>query len=149
MVSDLAQTLERDNVFGNSEDHKNLVVREPEENEMVPNIIKEGKVVTEFDPEFFIVSISHGMPKEHQDYTIMKNYDFLGANRQMKPNKNDLVNYIRAHKNDNSSVKFANFNFLLYIVRSLDIDTVCAIAQKVANEEQIEDYLVELVESMV
>jgi nuclear protein localization family protein 4 len=108
MVSDLCQALERDNIFGNSEDSKMMVVREPEENEMVPAIIKEGKTVKEFDPEFFIVSLSNGQPKdESQDYKILKNYDFLAQNRRMKPNKTDFKKYINAHKGDKSVNKFA------------------------------------------
>jgi len=77
MVSDLCQALERDNIFGNSEDNKSMAVREAEENEMIPSVIKEGKAVKTFDPEFFIVSISHGQPKEMQEFNILKNYDFL------------------------------------------------------------------------
>mmetsp|Transcript_13928 Transcript_13928/g.16137 ORF Transcript_13928/g.16137 Transcript_13928/m.16137 type:complete len:150 (+) Transcript_13928:406-855(+) len=146
MVSDQCQALERDNVFGNSDDNKMMVVRKPEENEMIPAIIKEGKTVMEFDPEFFIVSLSNGQPKEAQDYTILKHYDFLAQNRQMKPNKNDMKNYIKAHKNDKSTHKFACFQFLLYLSKTLDIDTVCAIASKIADNEPLEDYLVELVE---
>lgn len=147
MVSDQCQALERDNVFGNSEDHKMMVVREADDNEMLPNIITKGKTVTQFDPEFFIVTLAHGQPKESKDYTILKNYNFLAQNRQMKPNKTDLKNYIKAHKSDKSSHKFANFQFLLYLAKQLDIDTVCAIGSKIANDEDLEDYLVELVES--
>ena len=148
MVSDQCQALERDEIFGNSEDHKKMVVREAEENEMLPNVIKEGKIVKEFDPEFFIVSLSHGQPKEAQDYTILKHYDFLAPNRQMKPNRTDMKNYIKAHKGDDSTRKFACFNFLIYLAQALDIDTVCAIARKIADEEPLEDYLVELVENL-
>ena len=124
MVSDQCQALERDNILQVSDDHKRLHVRKAEEDEMIPAIIQSGKTVTDFDPEFFIVSVAHGQPKEMKDYNILKNYDFLAQNRQMKPNKNDLKNYIRAHKNDESTKKFANFHFLLYIIDFLDIDTI-------------------------
>lgn len=150
MVSDLCQALERDNIFGNSEENKMMVVREPEENEMVPAIIKEGKTVKEFDPEYFIVSLSNGQPKDEiQDYKILKNYDFLAQNRRMKPNKTDFKKYISAHKGDKSVNKFAWFQFLLYLAKQFDIDTVCAIATKIADNEALEDYLIELVEGSV
>ncbi len=55
MVSDMAQALERDGVFGESNDRKMMCVREPKPNEMVPAIITEGKNVKEFDQLFFIV----------------------------------------------------------------------------------------------
>ena len=148
MVSDQCQALERDNIFGNSEDNKMMVVREPEENEMIPNVIKESRTVKQFDPDFFIVNVANGQPKEIKDYNILKNYDFLAQNRQMVPNKNDFKTYIRNHKSLPSTEKFANFQFLIYLSEQLDIDTVCAIGAKIANEEELEDYLVELIESM-
>ena len=149
MVSDLWQALERDNIFGNSEDGKMMVVREPEENEMIPAIVKEGKTVKEFDPEYFIVSLANGQPKdETQDYKILKNYDFLAQNRRMKPNKTDFKKYINAHKGDKSVQKFAWFQFLLYLSKQLDIDTVIAIATKISDNEALEDYLIELVEGL-
>jgi len=67
----------------------------------------------------------------------------------MRPNKNDLKNYIKAHKSESSIRKFANFQFLIYLSQQLDIDTVCAIGKKIADEEELEDFLVELVETLV
>ena len=149
MVSDQCQALERDNMLSVSEDHTKLVAREPDDDEMVPKIIQSGKAVKEFDPDFFIVSLSNGQPKEAKDYTILKNYDFLAQNRQMKPNRNDLKNYINAHKSENSSTKFANFQFLLYLLDTIDLDTICAIADKIGREEELEDFLVDIVENQV
>lgn len=148
MVSDQCQALERDHIFANSDDDKMMAVREPKDDEMFPAIIKEGKSVKQFDPEYFIVNVANGQPKEIQDHNILKNYDFLAQNRQVRPNKNDMKNYIKAHKSDKSSKKFANFQFLLYISKELDVDTVCAIGSKIAEEEEIEDFLVELVENL-
>jgi hypothetical protein len=39
MVSDQCQALERDNIFGNSEQRKKMVLREPAENEMIPSVV--------------------------------------------------------------------------------------------------------------
>jgi nuclear protein localization family protein 4 len=148
MVSDQCQALERDNILEISEGHKKLKVRTPEENEMIPSIIQEGKTVTDFDPEFFIVQIANGQPKESKEYTLLKNYDFLAQNRQFKPNKSDLKNFIRGTQSEENPKRFANFQFLLYIVKMLDIDTVCALGRKIADNEPIEDFLVELVENL-
>ena len=115
---------------------------------MIANVIQEGKTVKEFDPEFFIVTLPNGQPIEAKEYSILRNYDFLAMNRQMKPNKNDVKNYINAHKSDSSSEKFANFQFLLYIIEKLDIDTVCALADKIGKGEEVEDFIVELVENL-
>ena len=60
MVSDQCQALERDDVFGNSESRKKMVLREPSPNEMIPSVIMEGKTVKEFEPDFFIVNVANG-----------------------------------------------------------------------------------------
>ena len=62
-----------------------MVVRQVGNNEMAPTIIREGKTVTEFEQDFFIVSVAHGKPKDIKDYNIMKNYDFPVMNRGKPP----------------------------------------------------------------
>jgi nuclear protein localization protein 4 homolog len=52
--------LERDNIFGDSDSRKHMILREAKENEMIPAVVKEGKPVKEFEPDFFIVSLSNG-----------------------------------------------------------------------------------------
>jgi hypothetical protein len=37
-----------------------MVLRQPAPNEMIPSVMKEGKRVNEFEPDFFIVSLAHG-----------------------------------------------------------------------------------------
>lgn len=61
-----------------------MVLREPGENEMIPSVVMEGKPVKEFEPDFFIVSLSNGQPKTKKDYNILKNYDFPVRNRTGK-----------------------------------------------------------------
>jgi hypothetical protein len=40
-----------------------MVLRIAAPNEMIPSVVKEGKPVKEFEPDFFIVSLAHGQPK--------------------------------------------------------------------------------------
>lgn len=80
-----------------------MILREPGPNEMIPSVMKEGKTVKEFEPDFFIVSLAHGQPKTKKDYNILKNYDFPVFNRNGKfPNRQDYKNYIKKHKNESS-----------------------------------------------
>jgi nuclear protein localization protein 4 homolog len=58
-----------------------MILREAGSNELIPSCMKEGKVVKEFEPEFFIVSLAHGQPKTKKDFNILKNYDFPVYNR--------------------------------------------------------------------
>lgn len=59
MVSDMAQALERDGVFGESADRKKMCVRTPAPDEMVPAVMTEGRNVKEFPQDFFIVNVNH------------------------------------------------------------------------------------------
>lgn len=80
-----------------------MILREGGPNEMIPSVMKEGKTVKEFEPDFFIVSLAHGQPKTKKDYNILKNYDFAVFNRSGKaPGRQDYKNYIKRHKNEPS-----------------------------------------------
>lgn len=37
-----------------------MTLREPGPTEMIPSVVREGKPVKEFEPDFFIVSLGHG-----------------------------------------------------------------------------------------
>jgi nuclear protein localization family protein 4 len=103
MVSDVCQALERDNVFGESESRKKMVLREAGPKEMIPSVVKEGKPAKEFEPDFFIVSLGHGQPKTKKEYNILKNYDFPLYNRgKTNPTKRDFQDFLKRHKGEPS-----------------------------------------------
>ena len=79
-----------------------MVLREPKENEMIPSVVKEGKTVKEFEPDFFIVSLSNGQPRKNNDFTILKNYDFTVYNRKKQPIRKDYQDYVKRHKKEPS-----------------------------------------------
>ena len=67
----------------------------------------------EFEPDFFIVSLSNGQPKTKKDYNYLKNYDFPIRNRGKVPTKKDFQEYIKRHKGEPSQRKYACFHLLL------------------------------------
>ena len=79
-----------------------MVLREPAFNEMIPSVVKDGKTVKEFEPDFFIVSLAHGQPKGNRDYNILKNYDFPFMNRPKAQTRQDYKDYIKRHKSEPS-----------------------------------------------
>ena len=87
MASDQCQALERDSVLGNSEDPNKMVIREPKVDEAMPAVLREGAGVKEFEPDFFLVSISHGQPNEDNmgKFNIIKRYDYPVMNRFKTP----------------------------------------------------------------
>ena len=100
MASDICQALERDNVLGNSDDPKKLVVREPGPVEAMPAILREGAGVKEFEPDFMLVSLAHGQPTgDNLSFNILKRYDYPVINRfGKKPTHQDLKNFINQSK---------------------------------------------------
>jgi len=128
MVSDQCQALVNANVFGHSEDRKKLVVRTPEQNEMVPAFLQEGTSVTEVAPEFFIVNVAHGQPSHGNDYNILKIYDFPTKNRGNPATPADFSGYLRKYSSDPTEKIFANFQLLIYLAELMDIDTALTCA---------------------
>lgn len=128
MVSDQCQALVNANVFGHSEDRKKLVVRTPEQNEMVPAFLQEGTSVTEIAPEFFIVNVAHGQPSHANDYNILKIYDFPTKNRGNPATPGDFSGYLRKYSSDPTEKIFANFQLLIYLSELMDIDTALTCA---------------------
>lgn len=61
MASDQCQILERDNIFGDTDDGKKLSVRtNVKVDECMPAVLREGGPVKEFEPDFFLVSLANG-----------------------------------------------------------------------------------------
>jgi len=133
-------------VFGNSEQHKKMIVREAAENEMVPSVLQEGKPAKEFEIDFFIVTFGHGSMKESKDFGVLKHFDFPVANRSVSRSGKDFKDFIRRHKSDSAERRFACFHFLVYLAERLDVDTAHNIATCVREEKAIDAALTELLE---
>mgnify|MGYP000364670021 CR=1 FL=1 len=103
MASDQCQALERDDVFGDSDSRKKMILRTPSPIEMIPTVIKEGKPATELEPDFFIVSLANGQPKGNKDYNYLKNHDFPIFSKDNKQIMGkEYKDYIRRHKGESS-----------------------------------------------
>ena len=82
MVSDQMVALERDSVLGDSKDQTKMIIREPKRDEAMPAVLQEGSPVKEFDPAFFLVSLSSGHPNDNNtNFNILKRYDYPVMNR--------------------------------------------------------------------
>ena len=97
MVSDQCQNIINAGVFGDGEDRKKLIVREPGPDEMVPAFMQEGKAVKEVDPSFFIVSVAHGQPTHGKDYNILKISDFPVLNRDSPATRQEFTGYLKKY----------------------------------------------------
>jgi nuclear protein localization family protein 4 len=123
MISDSIQALERDGVLEHSNLHKEIKVRKPNKNEVLPTIYMESKPVETFDTAFAIVNVAHGAPVDKQGMNILKSYDFPVASRMDKGivTEVQIKDYLKKYKKTKTSIKYANFYFLVYLAKVLDI----------------------------
>ena len=135
MVSDMCQAMERDGLFDNLKDPKKMQIRKAAKNEMLPTVYMENKPTTTFDPDFFIVSVAHGAPTDKKGQNILKNYDFPIEYRQ----KNGVVTesmikeYFKRHKKEDPLIKCANLYFLVFIAKTLDLETAKTYATQISQ----------------
>lgn len=101
MVSDQCQVLERDNIFGDTDDPKKLTIRTNlKEDECMPAVLREGAPVKEFEPDFFIVSLANGQPNDaNQKFNYLKRFDYPVMNRFGKmPTNGDFKNFLNSSR---------------------------------------------------
>jgi len=147
MVSDQAQSLEKDNVFGEPQNRKELLIREPEDiNDILPTLIVESKPVKTVAPEFFIVNVAHGQPRDNK-FAIVKHSDFPIENRNTPQKPSDVRAYLNKYKKEISYQRFSDFHLLVYLMKLIDLETAMVIAEAVRDEREIDPSIVEFIES--
>lgn len=109
MISDQGQALERDNCLGHSNNKKEMKLREPADNEMMPPVVTAGKPVKAFPPEFFLVSLAYGQPADTTNFSVMKIYDFPVKNRESPATPAEFSGYMKKYAAEPSEKQFANF----------------------------------------
>ena len=127
MVSDLAQSLERDSIFEDSSSKKLMQVkRAKNKNEVWSTVYMENKEVSEFDPDFCIVNLAHGVPVDKKNMNILKSYDFPVASRLDKKSITESMvkDYFKKHKKDSGLIKYANFYVLVYFAKCIDVNVI-------------------------
>ena len=136
MVSDMCQALERDHIFDELKDKKLMQVRKAKRGEILPTIYMEGKESSKFDPDFFIVNVAHGVPSDKKGQNIIQTYDFPIKSRSNKGivTQNNIKDYFQKYKNTNPNIKCANLNFLIYVAKTIDIDTASTYAKQVLEK---------------
>ena len=80
MISDQGQSLVRDKLIEPSDSRKFLRIKNANSNRFSPKFLYQGKNVKDVEPDFFIVNVAHGKPKNTK-FNIMNNSDFPKANR--------------------------------------------------------------------
>jgi len=151
MVSDMCQALERDHIFDELKDKKLMQVRKAKRGEILPTIYMEGKESSKFDPDFFIVNVAHGVPSDKKGQNIIQTYDFPIKSRVNKGivTQNNVKDYFKKYKNTNPNIKCANLNFLIYVAKTIDIDTASTFAKQVLEKKVNWDVVQSLLSSYI
>eukprot|EP01017_Pseudomicrothorax_dubius_P033291 TRINITY_DN4451_c0_g1_i3.p1 TRINITY_DN4451_c0_g1~~TRINITY_DN4451_c0_g1_i3.p1 ORF type:complete len:336 (-),score=77.01 TRINITY_DN4451_c0_g1_i3:127-1134(-) len=147
MLSDQGQALERDNILEDSDKRKMVKIRTPREGEILPTVIAQGKSSTYVEPEFFIVNVAHGAPKNN-NYATIKHSDFPVENRKDPQRPSDVKTYLTKFSRQPSHVKYADFHLLLYIARIMDIHTACYLAECVRDETPVSEDFEAVIKSL-
>lgn len=125
MVSDLGQSLERDSLFEDSPDKNKMKVRKAKQkNEVLTSVYMESKEVNDFDPDFLIVNVAHGIPVNKMDMNVLKSYDFPVSKRldNKSVTESMIRDYFKKHKKDSGLIKYANFYVLIYFAKCIDVN---------------------------
>lgn len=146
MISDQCQSLIRDHLIETPSNPKTLKIKQAKNNSFTTNFLYQGKTVDEIEPDFFIVNVAHGQPKNTL-HNILDNTDFQVANRDWPQTPSDLMKYMNSRRHLKSYERFANLHVLLFIAKMLDIHTAISIAECVRDKIEIPDYLEMLIES--
>jgi nuclear protein localization family protein 4 len=143
MVSDQAQALERDDIFGDSSHVRRLVKRPGKPSELLPTIMCENAPTEEFAPEWLIVNVGCGLPTRPQ--SLLNFYDFPVENRTSPVTQGDLKAYLKKHQNVPNPQKYGDFHLLVFLAQLIDPMTACVVAEAVGSQGHLEDYLDELI----
>jgi len=137
MVSDMCQALERDHIFDELKDKKLMQVRKAKKGEILPTIYMEGKESSKFDPDFFIVNVAHGVPSDKKNQNIIQTYDFPVSSRAPKGivTSNMIKDYFKKYKSVDPNIRCANLNFLIYVAKTVDIETASTFAKQVLDKK--------------
>lgn len=126
MISDQGLAIVRDQILQEPKLHdKKLMLRQPKDkNDIIPKFISSNHLLDEIEPEFFIITLPYGKPKQGK-YNIFKIYDFPSFNDYINSDQEvdyfqHLFNYFQKNQNLDGKDRYTDFKFLLYIAKFVD-----------------------------
>mmetsp|Transcript_94072 Transcript_94072/g.147960 ORF Transcript_94072/g.147960 Transcript_94072/m.147960 type:complete len:514 (+) Transcript_94072:68-1609(+) len=150
MVSDQCVAMVRDGMISANADPRNCVVREPEKGELMPDFLVESKANKVINTDFFVIRVVDSVPKKLPP-SIFTHSDFPRENRpRHMQQRDDLKKYCRKRAKDEPTwSKYADFHFLLYVAKALDVDTAIQLCEAVRDRKEISEGTKMLIEAIV
>ncbi|KAI4839742.1 nuclear protein localization protein 4 [Plasmodium brasilianum] len=150
MVSDLGMALIRDNLIEeNQTDPSHVQLRNPNKNELLPQILEGGKETNKFDTDWFIVRVNESAPKNIR--SIFKNFHFPRENRVNAQTVFDVKEYFASTKLErgtNGNFRCSDFHLILFVSKVLDIETALALCDAALNKKEIDPIMEEILTSV-
>ena len=149
MVSDQSMGMVRDRLVTLSaqNDPKHVKLRATEKNELLPTVLQSGKEVTEFDPDWFIVRVNHGVPTKPRSF--FSHSHFPRENREHeKQVMASLKFYVDQVKQEATWKKYSDFHLILFIAKQLDIDTALALCDFIVQKKELSPDFQELIQAL-
>lgn len=150
MVSDLGMALMRDNLIEENQiNPSHIQLRNPNKNELLPQILESGKETNKFDTDWFIVRVNESAPKVVR--SIFKNFHFPRENRQHSQSAFHVKEYFRSNKLDRGTKgihQCSDFHLILFVAKVLDIETALALCDATLNKKEIDPIIEEMLTSV-
>jgi nuclear protein localization family protein 4 len=152
MVSDQSMGMVRDRLVTlatqDLEKPKLVRLRQPEKTELLPTVLQSGKEVTEFDPDWFIVRVNHGVPLKPRGFFAHAHFP-----RENRENEKQLMSSLKFYKEqlpsqEPSWKRFADFHLILFLAKALDIDTAFAVCDALRDKRELGADLEELIQAI-
>lgn len=144
MVADQVCAMVRDNILIEDADPANLVGRQPNKGEMIPDFLVEGKTAKAVSPDFFVVRLNDTVPRKIR--SMFKHATFPRESRHPPQRRDDIKNYFkRREKSEPSWSRFADFHLILYLSQVIDIDTALLICDAVRERQEIPEGVLEII----
>eukprot|EP00917_Polyrhabdina_sp_WS-2016_P000584 GHVP01001303.1.p1 GENE.GHVP01001303.1~~GHVP01001303.1.p1 ORF type:complete len:479 (+),score=84.77 GHVP01001303.1:167-1603(+) len=143
MISDLGLALVRDGVISTKpNDSRHVFLKEAKEHEICPEILQEGKPTKEFDCDWLIVRVNESAPINDDNKTFTHCTFLPPRSPQLKTSS--ISEHIREKGRVNEYHVFADFNLLLHITKTFDVETCASICQAILKKTGIDPDLFDI-----
>jgi nuclear protein localization family protein 4 len=153
MVSDQFCGMVRDGLIDTNESQqknpKRVKLRPALPGELLPEVLEAGKSASkEFDPDWFVVKVNSGAPVKPKSFFIHAHFP-----RENRPNHPQLRSEIKRYlakcaPSEPSWSQLSDFHLLLFLAKTLDVDTAKVICDAVRERKPMGEDLFDLVKAV-
>ncbi|OII74071.1 uncharacterized protein cubi_02873 [Cryptosporidium ubiquitum] len=150
-VSDLGLAFLRDKLIDEKglEDNTNIVIREEEKGEILPQILEKGVSTRKFDAHWLIVRINESAPIQPKPF--FSSSQFPKENRVIAQKPSDVSEFIKSRLTSVPMTSYNllnDFHLLLYLAKLFDEATAISICESILNKTPVDQHLLDILMSL-